>query len=314
MLDWGIDPTWQQHEALNNHRVLAAWQGPNRSGKRVTLYHYWWPNPEPEKTIADVTLTNRAAPDKPAFFLLGLTGANPETVGGTPSPRVFHVGFDGDIDALDTFGHFIDAQGYNQAAFDAGAFTNGVIDKGYIPGTPPIYYPVPSHFATGGQGTIGLWLKPTDWRTPERKSLHQRAGYTRTMRPLSSEGGRSWSIAVEVSEQDYSSLRLSAAVSGQGVAAEATQLFLPDHWTHVLLRWQPNPQREGQTRVQLFVDGKLIETRDTPGAADQAPNLLYVGMPRNGGQPWRGAMDELSIWNRAFNDAEIQELARSGRP
>jgi len=314
VLDWRIDPTWQQHAALNDNRVYAAWQGPTRGAGRVAIYHYWWPNPEPAKPIAGVTLTNRSASNKPAFFLLGLTGANlKSTAAGAPSPRVFHIGFDGDIDAIDAAGNFIDAQGYNQAAFDAGTFTDGMRDKGYIPGTPPIYYPAPSRFAAEGQGTISLWLKPADWRTPERRDLHRRAGYTRTMRPLSSEGGRSWSIAVEVSEQDYSSLRLSADISGLSVATDATQLFEPDRWTHILIRWLPNPQREGQTRVQLFADGKLIETRDHQGTADQAPKLLYVGMPRNGGQPWRGGMDELSIWNKPFTDAEIQEMLRSAR-
>jgi hypothetical protein len=312
ILDWRIDPTWQQHQALNDNRVYAAWQGPNRSVGRVTIYHYGWPNPEPAKPIAGVTLTNRSLSDKPAFFLLGLTGVNVKRAATGPlSPRVFHIGFDGDIDALDAAGDFIDAQGYNQAAFDAGTFTEGIRDQGYIPGTPPIYYPVPANFATDGQGTISLWLKPADWRTPERQSLHRRAGYTRTMRPLSSEGGRSWSIAVEVSEQDYVSLRLSAGVSGLSVAADATQLFLPDQWIHILVRWLPNPERQGQTRVQLFADGRLVDTRDHPGAADQAPNQLYVGMPRNGGQPWRGVMDELSIWNKALTDAEIEGLLRA---
>jgi hypothetical protein len=309
VLDWRIDPAWQQHATLNDNGVYAAWQGPTRSASRVAIYHYWWNNPEPAKPIASVSLTNRSVPEKPAFLLLGLTGAKlKSSATGSTSPRVFHIGFDGDIDARDAEDNFIDAQGYNHAAFDAGTFTDGIEDKAYIPGGPPIYYSVPANFATGGEGTISLWLRPEDWRTPERQSLHRRAGYTRTMRPLSSEGGPSWSIALEISEKDSSSLGLSASVSGLSVAADATELFTPGRWTHILIRWLPASKGKAQTRVQLFANGKLIATRDHPSAAGQAPKLLYIGMPRNGGQPWRGSMDELSIWNKALSKAELQEL------
>jgi hypothetical protein len=32
---------------------------------------------------------------------------------------------------------------------------------------------------------------------------------------------------------------------------------------------------------------------------------MYVGVPANGGQPWRGGMDELTILNRALSAEEV---------
>jgi hypothetical protein len=303
ILDWRIDPTWQQHAALNDHRVYAAWYGPNRSAAKVLTYHYWWQNPEPEKAIANVTLENQAA-EKTCFFLLGVTGATRKQAGN--NPLVFHISFDGDVDALDSTGGYIEAQGFNQAAFDAGKFVDGVKGKGFIPGKP-MHYAFPEEFALAGQGTMSVWLKAEDWRTPERKSLFQRADYTRTMTPVSTHGGRGWSFSFEVSKQDHSSLRLNTSVSSMGVGVDVTPLVRPGEWFNLLVRWHPHPEKSGQTRLQLFFNGQLIETKDQTGAPSLPAEQFFIGVPRNGGQPWRGVMDEFAVWNVAFDDAAIRE-------
>jgi hypothetical protein len=93
--DWWSDPTWQQYAAINDNGAYVGWQGPNREAGKVTAYYLKWANPHPEKPIASVTVTTASAQSKAAFFLLGMTGAVQKTGG----PRVFHLGFDGDVDA-----------------------------------------------------------------------------------------------------------------------------------------------------------------------------------------------------------------------
>jgi hypothetical protein len=40
---------------------------------------------------------------------------------------------------------------------------------------------------------------------------------------------------------------------------------------------------------------------------DLIGDKLYIGRPKNGGQPWVGLMDELTVWNRFFDAAAVRK-------
>jgi hypothetical protein len=313
--DWWHDPSWQEYAALNDNSVYVAWQGPNRQNGKVTAYYLKWLNPNPEKAIAEVTITNRNAPVKAAFFLLGLTGANRKA--GGDNPRAFHLGFDGDVDAVGSADNDIEAQGINRIAFDAGSFIDGVKGKAFLPKSP-VFYGVPADFPLKNQGTISLWLKAEDWTTPERMRMHKNADYTRTMTPLSTSGPTprhaSWSVSFEVDKADLRQLTMRIWLSGPEEKFDVTNLVKPDEWFHLATTWQPRADGKAGILRRTYFNGKLLSEKSFDQNADAIGNVMYVGVPGNGGQPWRGPMDELTISNQVLSAAEIAAQAATSKP
>lgn len=310
ILDWWTDPTWQQHATLNDNGVTVAWQGPNREVATVTLYHLGWANPRPGVPISRVVVTNQGANRDTAFLLLAVSGARPRTAEG--EERAFRVHFDGDVDAVDALGREVPAGGYTRAAFDAGAFVEGVREAAFVP-AKPLYYAVPAGFPLEGEGTISVWLRADDWTTQERRAMHGRLDYTRIMTPFSAAGSparySAWAISFEIDKEDLTTLTLRATVSGQSVRHEVTNLITPGEWFHVAARWRPAADRPGHTLYELWLDGDLLDSRTVAGRPDLIGDRIYLGVPSNGGQPWRGAMDEFIVYRIALDDARLSELA-----
>jgi hypothetical protein len=177
-----------------------------------------------------------------------------------------------------------------------------------------MHYAFPKEFALGGQGTMAIWLKADDWRTPERQAEHRQVGYRRFMRPVDTHGGRAWGFSFEIPEADYTSLRLNTHVGGMGFWTDVTPLVNSDKWFNLLVRWRPHPDKQGHTRLQLFINGQLIDTQEMQGVPNQPAEQFFIGVPRNGGQPWRGVMDEFSVWKIALDEAMIQHLAAVRKP
>ncbi len=77
IIDWWADPSWQEVSTLNENNCFIAWQGPNRSVSKVTLYYLKWSNPEPDKPLKSIEVSKKNADNDTVFFLLGVTGATP---------------------------------------------------------------------------------------------------------------------------------------------------------------------------------------------------------------------------------------------
>jgi hypothetical protein len=50
-----------------------------------------------------------------------------------------------------------------------------------------------------------------------------------------------------------------------------------------------------------LLDGQQLGQTEIQGTLDAVGDVLYIGVPNNGGQPWRGAMDEFRIEARESN-------------
>jgi hypothetical protein len=143
VLEWSFDPPWQTSAALNDNNAYLAWEGPGGHGESVRLYSLRWVNEQPANRIRSISLSNARSTADEAFLLLGITGARirPELAAGQGA-RVFHLSWDGEVDAVDHNGDEIAASGFNRAAFDAGSFVDGVRGKAFRP-SKGLTYPLP---------------------------------------------------------------------------------------------------------------------------------------------------------------------------
>lgn len=76
-------------------------------------------------------------------------------------------------------------------------------------------------------------------------------------------------------------------------------------WRHVALSI-----RSGDSR--LYVDGQLIEQQSTTFDHILPTDSLRIGCGFNGGRFFKGEIDELSIFNRALTETEIQAIYNAG--
>ena len=68
-----------------------------------------------------------------------------------------------------------------------------------------------------------------------------------------------------------------------------------------------------KTMQKVFINGKLLAEKNGPyyGAKEIRRDKVIVGIPSNGGQPWRGTIDELTVWDRPLSDEEIADFAKT---
>ena len=76
-----------------------------------------------------------------------------------------------------------------------------------------------------------------------------------------------------------------------------------NQWVHVVGVFE----RKGD--VELFVDGELVRgiASDAPGRENiNTKSPFYIGR-RQGGERWKGILDEIRVYNRALSQAEIKQ-------
>jgi len=304
ILDWWAAPTWQQNAAMNDNGVYTAWQGANGLTGQVTAYYYLWANPFPDTKITSITMTKKGVNVNCAFFLLGLTGAN-RPKGG--SARKLYYDFDGQIDAIASDGSEIIAQGVNRAAFDQGKFADGIKGHAYIP-KKPFWIPTPDDFPLKGRGTISLWLKADKWNTPKRLAEMKRLGYRTVMTPFEGQGAKSayspWVISFQADPKTYDKLYLKVSTSGHPSNIDITKRLIPEKWFNLTITWKPS-KKKGFSDRRFYFNGKLIQDKPIQSKMNLIGKHIYIGCPKNGGQPWRGAMDELIITNKHSTKADV---------
>ena len=320
ILDWWEDPTttWQTCATLNDNGVYVAWQGPNRNQGLVTTYYLRWNNPEPGKEIVSVTVNNSKASQDHAFFFLALTGAN-EAGKGEKSDKVFTMDFNGNVDAIDAYGREIEVQGVEKTAFKAAKFVEGFKEKGIIP-VSQLIYDMPEEFPFDS-GTLSIWLKADDFLTAERIAEIKRADYRKVMCPFTvtfkainekDQPARNieWSLPFFV-DIEKRTLMIEGCFGGVVKNEDISSIIKPGEWFNLALTWDKS--KDGRTSMQkVFINGKLVtdKTGTYHGAKEIKRDKIIVGVSANGAQPWRGAIDDLTVWNRPLAGEEISEFAK----
>ena len=89
-------------------------------------------------------------------------------------------------------------------------------------------------------------------------------------------------------------------VAGQRVCAPG------GHWSHLVV------VKTGAS-VKLYLDGRLRDGGETGGGQRLAPSRLIIGAAQDGTVlPFKGVLDDLRVWGRALDAAEIGALYREG--
>jgi len=79
-----------------------------------------------------------------------------------------------------------------------------------------------------------------------------------------------------------------------------------DRWIHLTTVWDG----EVTKTMTFFVDGHAVDKMRMPGRILQGDSTLYMGTWKQGGRFFTGDLDEVAIWRRALEPAEVEILAR----
>jgi hypothetical protein len=159
------------------------------------------------------------------------------------------------------------------------------------------YAVVPDDYCLNITGAITLaaWVKPEQLATQDLVKKAVNGGTDGYELSLSSSGS-SW--------PDKVFFRLNQQTSGDTYRVNSATLYpySGDTWIHVAGTY------DGST-MRIYYNGMLENS--TPGPASIASNSLGLGVgAQSDGTRWfKGAMDEVRIYNRALSDAEIAALA-----
>ncbi len=175
------------------------------------------------------------------------------------------------------------------AAFVAAGKVGGAVDTtaGYVDlATPPA-------LAITGALTVAAWIRPSVLPTTGADYVFGRRGAT---------AGPGYRLGLRPQGVTF------IAVSDQGVNAEAIGPTVPvGQWTHIAGVYAPG------VAARVYVGGKLEKDQPATNVAALGGLVLptRVGM-RGDGEPatnFRGAVDELRVYKRALDAAEIAALA-----
>ncbi|MBF0238778.1 MAG: LamG domain-containing protein [SAR324 cluster bacterium] len=144
--------------------------------------------------------------------------------------------------------------------------------------------------------TFAFWMKPEDNMTvdsPQQFFLHW------------GQGGRPHILFHKKS----GTIRLFPNVNGVNIAAvsTATNFWFANTWYHIAFTWDG-------TKFRVYVNGDKQGNDITRAGTQSFASELYIGAKANHTAPFYGHMDEVMIYNRALNLAEIKTLATTLPP
>jgi len=210
----------------------------------------------------------------------------------SPARTLFQARFNDGLDATGAKAHATGAR-----------ITDGAADIGYGGDTSAtLWYDAAGH-VDSRQGTIEFWVKTAwDWdsRTvPPHPSL--------ICIPLGLEPGRSLNVYAYMHDGTGPAYIGFYITDGQKQASVSLRvgpdLWKKDEWHHVAATWN-------EWRVQLFLDGKLIERKFVPDRLDLSapPQKIFVGCSPNAGispNPNKASgvlIDDLRILDQPVNE------------
>jgi hypothetical protein len=125
--------------------------------------------------------------------------------------------------------------------------------------------------------------------------------------------GQSWAIFPSHGGMDGQHAGAGISVGTNGIAVyEHADCYMPpllvyqaplSGWNHIVVVYETN-------RPKLYLNGVLVRVGLQSDRPHVSPSLMLGGAP--GYTHYRGAVDEVSIYNRALSDAEIQSLFNAG--
>ncbi|NDZ91546.1 LamG domain-containing protein, partial [Streptomyces sp. SID10115] len=98
------------------------------------------------------------------------------------------------------------------------------------------------------------------------------------------------------------------AAPPRSASVRTTGAYNDGAWHHLALR-------RGDGRLTLFVDGTQVSAADVPGTVSRnSPFGVHVGQRLDSRAHFTGAIDEVSVYERALSDAEVGGLRTGDVP
>lgn len=164
--------------------------------------------------------------------------------------------------------------------------------------------------------TVALWAKvPTDWEPIN--------GFALVSWGAISVPGAAWQISINPLPEDGPIGRLRAGVHTSHVIG--TRDLRDGRWHHIAAVLFDGEGPRDTTHILLFVDGQLepaerkgirgVNTEvGRPGSTAVAFGRNMDDRPRHGGRVFRGALDEVFIFDSALSQESIVRLMRENKP
>jgi chitodextrinase len=229
--------------------------------------------------IDAVQIYNYAFNDAMVAGLYGVQSAFP----GTPTDLVAEYPFAGDTDdatqfgndALGTFNPTKDRFGYasNAAQFDG--------DDEMIA--------LPSVALNSDYATISFWIRPDELPATGEAFILSHGGWQER-----------WKISLPSHGKLVFTTNHENGISDMD-AGNGNELTVGE-WDHVVM------VHDG-AKDKIFINGVLVAQKDVVGKLNDTNYPLGIGWnPIDGGNFFKGALDEVQIYNRALSDAEVAAL------
>ncbi|MGC4089223.1 MAG: LamG domain-containing protein [Polyangiaceae bacterium] len=235
---------------------------------------------------------------KAAAGLLLLSGCGPTYVDATglapttlESGLVAHWAFD------ETAGEVVadDSGNRRDGSVVAAAFTNDGQFDGAMHFRPGDSVVVPNFPYASASWTLSAWIRIADDDVPSDDfgsvlgtEQPQQGGWQLQTRGRSL--GIYWTFAYWLG-------------SGNQYAHYECQCFQLGRWSHATVVVD-----SASNRLSFYVDGVLSESNRLPGPILPGTSDLLMGKWVGAGRPFSGSLDDVSIYDRALNAAEVAEL------
>jgi len=212
-----------------------------------------------------------------------ITVKSPDSAAGGSSGLVLALGFD---------------EGSGSTARDSsGLASNGVLRN--------------ASWTTGKFGNAVQFDGVSSWvSVPDSVSLNPTAGLTLQAWVLPAAAMGNWSQAIVKEKSGGATYYLAAsthwAVPVGGVTIGGAETMVrgptaipPGTWSHIALTYDGASQR-------LYVNGREVASRAQSGRPDAGSGPLRIGGNSVWGEYFKGALDEIRVYNRALSATEIQ--------
>jgi hypothetical protein len=141
-----------------------------------------------------------------------------------------------------------------------------------------------------GALTIAAWIQTSDLAAAEGMSIASKR--------IASANQDVYNLFFWTGQKLYGRVNASGEISSLTV-------FEDDIWYHVAFVF------DGQ-KGKLYVDGNMeVDSNHPENTVNETPASLWIGeLDPNRGFKWKGLMDEVAIWDRALDAAEIEALTK----
>ena len=144
--------------------------------------------------------------------------------------------------------------------------------------------------------TVEFWLNP-----------HQVAAHAMVLgRDSLSDGQRHWKAGIRAATVEGQTKNVvfyeffGEGRGGNRGASGAEGVVEVGQWTHVVITY-------GDGKRQLWVQGKLVDESQVEGPVPIGDGMFSIGGRGDGGESYRGGVDEVALYNRILTPDEIHE-------